>query len=102
MRLSELELHARRLLELATRLAEIEKRSLGKSKHSGEEGCRKLLDARVVFLHRIVEEAPGCRELILDVGKVALQLLEVRVGLQVRVVFRKREQLPQRPTKHIL
>src|SRR4029077_8682107 len=62
------ELHARGLFELGTALAKIEKRALYEAEHSGEQRRRELLDARIVFLHRIVEEAAGGRELVFDIG----------------------------------
>ena len=52
-------------------------------------------------LHRIVEEAAGGRELVFDIGQIGLQLLEVRVGLQIRIVLRQGEQLPQRAAENI-
>src|SRR5690242_967975 len=95
-RAPRLELYARRLLELGAALAEIEEGVAVEAKHAREQRGRELLDAGVVFLHRVVEETARGRELVLDVGQVALQLLEVLVGLQVRVALRQCEQLPQR------
>src|SRR5512143_3993534 len=54
---NDLKLHARRLFELGKGFSEIEKRALRKAKSSVEERRGELLDARVVFLHRVVEEA---------------------------------------------
>ena len=67
-----------------------------------EQRGRELLDAGIVLLHRIVEEAPRGRDLVLDVGELALQLLEVLVGLEVRIGLAQREQLPQRAAQHVL
>src|SRR3569833_3170722 len=91
-----LKLHARRLVERRALLAEIEEGLGVEAEHAGEQGGRELLDAGIVFLHRIVEEAARGGELVLDVRQVHLQLLEVLVGLEVGVRFRHREQLPQR------
>src|SRR5450756_1706514 len=90
-----LELHARRLLKLRAVLADVEELALAEAEHAGEQRGRELLDAGVIFLHRVVVEAARGGELVLDVGDVRLQLLEIRVGLQVRIVLRQREQLPQ-------
>src|SRR5687768_7864764 len=83
------ELHGGRLLELAARLAEVEELLAAEAERGCEQGGGKLLDAGVVFLHRVVEEAARCRELVLDVGQFGLQLLEVGVGLEVRIGFRQ-------------
>src|SRR6185369_2546963 len=85
------ELHAGRLLELGAAFTEIEERTLAEAKDRGKERRRELLDARVVLLHRVVEEAARGSELVLDVGKLALQLLEVRVGLKVGIALGERE-----------
>src|SRR5690554_4900953 len=50
-------LHARRLLELRARLAEVEELAVVEAERAGEQRGRKLLDRGVVFLHRVVEEA---------------------------------------------
>ena len=47
----------------------------------------------VLYLHRIVEEPPRRRDLVLQIGELRLQLLEVLVGLQVRIGLRQREDL---------
>src|SRR5436853_7468581 len=77
----ELELHLRRLVELGARLAEIEEGLRMEAERAGDQCCGELLDAGVVFLHRVVEEATRGRELVLDVRDLALQLHEVLVGL---------------------
>jgi len=41
----------------------------------------------VIFLDRVVEEAAAGRNLVLEVGQFARQLLEVGVGLEVRIGF---------------
>src|SRR5690242_817070 len=97
-----LKLHARRLLELRPALAEIEEGLRMEAEHRGEQRRGKLLDAGVVFLDRVVEEAPRRRKLVLDVGELALQLLEIFVGLQIRIGLRQREQLAQRAGQHVL
>src|SRR6185312_8800661 len=81
--------------------ADVEEFTLRESEHAGKNRGRELLDSGVVFLHGVVEEAARGGELVFDVGQVRLQLLEVRVGLQVRIVFRQCEKLPQRSAEHV-
>src|SRR5687767_11116802 len=90
------EFHAGRLLELPARLAEVEELLAAEAERGGEQGGGKLLDARVVLLHRVVEETARGGELVLDVGQFGLQLLEVAVGLKVRIGLRQRQQASQR------
>ena len=52
--------------------------------------------------HRVVEEAARRGDLVLDVGDLGLQLLEVLVGLEVRIGLGQREQLAQRAGQHVL
>ena len=52
---------------------------------SREQGRRELLDAGVVLLHRIVEEAPRGGDLVFEVRQLGLQLLEVLIGLEVGI-----------------
>src|SRR5688572_8736523 len=80
-----LELHARRLLELRAALAKVEERAVMEAEHGGEQRRRELLDAGVVFLDRVVEEAARGGELVLDVAEFHLQLLEVGIGLEVGI-----------------
>src|SRR5450631_1275947 len=89
--ISALELHAWRLLELCAVRADVEERTLAEAEDASEQRRRELLDAGVIFLHRVVVEAARGGELVLDVRQVGLQLPEVRVGFQVRVGFRQRE-----------
>ena len=65
--------------------------------HRGE-----LLDAGVVFLHRVVEEAARGGDLVLDVGELGLELLEVLAGLEIGVSLAQGEQLPQRSSERVL
>src|SRR5262245_64206757 len=97
-----LEFHARCLVELCAGFAEIEKRPLREAENAGEKRRRELLNSRVVFLHRVVEEAARRGELVLDVGQVTLQLLEIRVRFQVRVALGECEQLAKCPGEHVL
>src|SRR6266850_962846 len=91
-----LELHLRRLVErLALLGANIEELLRGEPERAGEEHSGELLDAGVVLLHGIVEEAAGGRELVLDVGELGLQLLEVLVCLEVGIGLTQGKQLPQ-------
>src|SRR3977135_4051018 len=82
------ELHLRRLLDGFALVAEIEEGPRREAEHAGEQRRRELLDAGVVFADRIVEEPPRCRDLVLEVGQLVRQLLEIRVGLEVRVALR--------------
>ena len=59
------------------------------SERTRQQHGRELLDAGVVFLHGVVEEAARRRDLVLDVGQLALQLLEILVGLEVRIGLRR-------------
>src|SRR5689334_12348812 len=97
-----LKLHLWRLIEGLALLNHFEERAWRKAEDAGEQRGRELLDARVVFLHRVVEEAPRRRELVLDVGEFGLQLLEIGVRLEVRVGLGQREQLAQRAREHVL
>src|SRR5438309_7004792 len=90
------ELHLRRLLKLLALLhAHIEKLLRRKSKRAGHQRGRELLDSRVVLLHRAVEETPRGRDLVLQVRKLALQLLEILAGLEIGISFAQRKELPQ-------
>src|SRR5664279_3442009 len=61
---------------------------MAEAEDAGEQRRRELLDAGVIFLHRVVVEAARSGELVLDVGDLALQLLKALVGLQIRIGFR--------------
>src|SRR6202035_1538077 len=76
-----LELHLRHFLHGLAFLAEVEELPRRKAERGREQRRRELLDAGVVFADRVVEEAPRRRELVLDVGELGLQLLEIGVGL---------------------
>src|SRR5215510_9332804 len=92
-----LELHLRGLVELLALVdTDVEKLLWGEAERAGKQHGGELLDAGVVLLHGVVEEAAGGRKLVLDVGELALELLEVLIGLQVRIGFAEREQLSQR------
>src|SRR4051812_61913 len=60
-----LELHLRRRADGLAILAEVEEVLLRKSERCGEQRRREFLDAGVVFLHRVVEEAARGGELVL-------------------------------------
>src|SRR5215831_19900186 len=95
LELYRLELHLRGLVELLALLGtNVEELLRGEAKGAGEQHRGELLDAGVVLLHGIVEEAASGRELVLDVGELGLQLLEVLIGLEVRIGLAQREQLP--------
>src|SRR5947209_8443491 len=88
MTAERLELHLRRLIELGARLAEVEEGLRVEAEWTGDQRGGELLDAGVVFLHRVVEEAPRGRQLVLDIGDLGLQLHEVLVGLEIRIGLR--------------
>src|SRR4051812_12368207 len=71
------ELHRRRSLDLGPGRTEIEKFLAGEAERAGEQRRGHLLDAGIVLLHRIVEEAAAGGDLVFEVGELALQLLEV-------------------------
>src|ERR1700733_7901079 len=81
--------------------AEIEIILLREAKRAGEERRRKALDSGVVFLDRVVEEAPRRRDLVFKVAQLALQLLKIGAGFKVRVRLRERKELAQCSTEHI-
>src|SRR5580658_8682316 len=69
----DLKLHLRRLqLGLAVG-AEIEKVLLREAERRGKQRGRKALNAGIVFLHRAVEETPGRRDLVFQIGQLVLQ-----------------------------
>src|SRR5262245_22846930 len=77
-------LHLRRLLEhLALLGADVEEILRRKSERARQQHGGELLDAGVVFLHRVVEEAARGGDLVLDVGELGLELLEVLAGLEI-------------------
>src|SRR5579872_532158 len=80
-----LELDLRRFAYGFAFVAEVEKFLRGEAKRGRKERRRKPLRRGVVFLDGVVEEPPGCGDLILDVRELGLQLLKVGVGLQIRV-----------------
>src|SRR5579884_3498175 len=82
----------RRCFRLAIR-SDIEE-ILGRKAHlAGEQRGREALNAGIVFLHGTVEETPRGGDLVLQVGEFRLQLLEIGVGLEIRVRLRQRKQL---------
>src|SRR6185437_7391068 len=96
------ELHLRRDLDRLAIVTEVEERALREAEHAGEQHGREALDAAVVLAHRIVEEAARRRDLVLDIGELRLQLLEVRVRLQVRIALGQGEYLAQRAGELVL
>src|SRR5437870_10606992 len=97
-----LELHLRGLVELLALLgADVEELLRGEAERASEQHRGELLDAGVVLLHGIIEEAAGRGQLVLDVGELALQLLEVLIGLEIRIGLAQRKQLPQRAGERV-
>src|SRR5208282_6406002 len=78
--MTALELHLRRLCFGLAVLAEVEEFLRRETERRGKERGGKPLDAGVVFLHGIVEEAPCCGDLVLKIGQLRLQLLEIGTG----------------------
>src|SRR3954447_17594680 len=98
-----LKLHLRRLIEnLALLDTDVEEFLLREAERAGEQYRRELLDPGIVFLHRVVEEAAGGGELVLDVAELSLELLEVRAGLEVGIGLAQCKQLPQCAAQHVL
>ena len=81
---------------------QIEKLLRGEAQGLGEQHGREGLACGIVLRRRVVEEAARRRDLVLQVGQLALQLLEVLVGLQVRIGLGQREELPQRALQRAL
>src|SRR5687767_782729 len=63
---------------------------------AGDEHNRESLLRRVVVAHGAVVIAPGERQVFFERRQLRLQLLKVRVGLQVGVRLGDREQRPDR------
>jgi hypothetical protein len=76
------ELHVRHGLDFGAAGAEVEELLAGEAEHAGEQGGRHLLDAGIVFLDRVVEEAAAGGDLVFEVGQFARELLEVGVALR--------------------
>src|SRR3954469_9461786 len=76
------EFHLGYLLDFAAGGAEVEKLLAGEAERCGEQRGRHLLNAGVVFLDRVVEEARGGGYFFLGAGEFARQLLKVGVGLE--------------------
>src|SRR5206468_4227840 len=55
------ELHRRHRLDFGAAGAEVEEFLAGEAEHAGKQSSRHLLDAGVVFLDRVVEEATAGR-----------------------------------------
>src|SRR5258707_9543743 len=91
-----LELDRRRPLDFGAAGAEIEELLAGEAEHAGKQRCGHLLDAGVVFLDRVVEEAAAGGDLVFEGGQFARKLLEIAVGLQVRLGLRQRDQAAER------
>src|SRR5947209_11073534 len=76
------EFHLRRLCEHLALLGTDVEEFLGlKTQRTREQRGRELLDAGIVFLHCVVEEAARGRDFVLDVGQISLELLKILVGL---------------------
>src|SRR5712671_1786945 len=97
-----LKLHLRRLRDGLALFPESEKLLRRKAERGREQRRRKLRNAGIVFAHRVVEEAPRGRDLVFDVGELGLQLLEIRVRLEVRVGLRQRDQTAKRSAELLL
>src|ERR1035437_10599740 len=90
------EFDGRYRLDVSACRAEVEEILAGEAEHAGEQRRGHLLDAGVVFLNRVGEEAAAGGDLVLEVGQLARQLLEVGVGLEVRIGLGQRDQLAER------
>src|ERR1039458_5580563 len=90
------EFDGRYRLDVGACRAEVEEILAGETEHAGEQRGWHLLDAGVVFLNRVVEEAAAGGDLVLEIGQLARQLLEVGVGLEVRIGLGQRDQPAER------
>ena len=86
----------RHRLDFGAAGAEIEEFLAGKAEHAGEQRRRHLLVAGVVFLGGVVEEAAAGGDLVFEIGQFARKLLEIGVGLEVRIGLRQRDQPAER------
>ena len=55
-----------------------------------------MLDCRIVFRDRIVEEAPRGGDLIFHIVQFVLQLAEILIGLELRIILRDGHQIGER------
>src|SRR5581483_6764206 len=71
------ELHRRSLFQLGAFGTGVEELARLEAQRSGEQHRGELLDAGIVFLHRVVEEAACRGDLVFEIGQLRLQLLEI-------------------------
>ena len=62
--------------------AEVEEILAGEAEHAGEQRRRELLDAGVVFLDRVVEEAAAGGDLVFEVGEFAGSCWKLALALR--------------------
>ena len=72
-----------------------EVRTFLKSEQAGNDVFRETADAGIVFAGRFVEFPAFYADSVLGSFQLCLQLLEVLVGFQVRVIFRNSKQTAQ-------
>jgi hypothetical protein len=65
--------------------AEIEEVLRAETEGLGEEGRRHALALAVIFLRRIVVEAPRRGDLVLEIVELVLELQEILVGLELGI-----------------
>src|SRR6476659_1515851 len=80
----------------ALRLVRLEELACREPERAGDRDAGEGLDRVVVGQHGVVVDLPGDRDPVLGLGKLALQLPEVLVGLQLRVRLGDREQPAER------
>ena len=98
-----LEFHLRRGLRCRCfRRVELVELAIAEAKRAGKKHRREGLRGCVVFLDRVVEEAAGSRDLVFEVGQLALQLQEILVRLEFGIGLGEGEELPECTGQHVL
>ena len=80
----------------------VEEVALGEAEHAGDQHSREGLDAGVVVEHGGVVMLARERDLVLGGGQLLLELEDVLIGLELRVVLDDREQRAQRAGQRVL
>src|SRR3990172_12200249 len=83
-------------------LIRLEELRLLEAEVAGDNRVGERLDAVVIVQHVLVVELPREGDLLLDVGQLPLKLHEVLGGLELRVVLRHGEQVPQGGREHVV
>src|SRR5687768_3582840 len=84
------------------RLGDLEVVALAEPEHAGDEDGGEGLDRRVELAHRAVVMLAAEPDLVLRRGQLLLELHDVLVRLELRVVLDQREELSQRSGEEVL